>query len=410
MGYLTLTSEVPPSAPSTGVEIYSDSNDNGRVKAIHSNGIVDFLTPNNRFNYLINGGMDFVQRFTPALTTNTQSVAGRQLNADQWGLTSFVPSCQYGRIDSLTTPISGSVTRYYGQYKQITSAGKIAITQCLEFKDIAALRGKTVRIQIKIATGAWGSGSALRLGMIQNNSAATQDVVAASFMSAAGANGTDPTLGTNLAYVAPIAGSMESSAVTQPTIVGNAVQIPNPGASLGFTRYSALFTVPSTAVNIFVALWTDSQLSINDVLNIAEGGLYLGQEVADWNPLSYNQERERCLRHYQKTFSQDTAPIQNAGLATGEFKYAAPITTTGTQRSPSIMLEYGMRIPIVSAQVTFFAPNAVSAQAADETAGICTSTTFVAGSDRNFAITAVGNAATAVGNIIGVHFAVDQAI
>lgn len=387
-----------------------DTNNIGRVTTKQPDGRAEVLSPNSRFNYLVNGGMDFIQRFSPTLSTNTQSLLGRQMNLDNWGLTSFVASGQAGRIDNLTTPIAGSVSRYYAQYKQITSPGKIAITQAVEYRDMAKLRGRTVRFQIKIATGAWGSGSALRMGFIQNNVSATADTIAAGFYGAASANGTDPTNGTNLAYITPIL--PESSAVTQPTIVGSAMQIANPGANLTFTRYSCCCVVPSNCVNLIVAIWTDSQISANDVLNLAEAQLIDGQEINDWHPMSYEIELARCQRYYEKTFAVDTAPAGNVGVNTGEFKYAAPITTTGTERSPSFILKVVKRIAVTSGHVTFLTPGATTAgQAEDETGTLaCSSTTFVAGSDSNFAITAVGNASTAVGNIIGVHMTIEQAI
>lgn len=410
MGDLNLFTEVQPNAPSSGILIYSDTNDNQRVKAIHANGTLDFLSENQSYNYLINGGMDFVRRFPTALTLNTQSTTGRQMNADQWGLTAMAASCSYGRIDSLSTPITGSVSRYYGQYKQITNPGKIMISQFLEFKDTANLRGKTVRFQIKVATGAWASGSALRMGLIQNTVAATPDTIATTFISTAGSNSVDPTLGSNLAYVAPLTTGLDGATLTG-AAGANALQVANPGANATFVRFSGLFVVPANCVNIGVAIWTDSQISANDVLNIAEAQLIVGQGINDWNPLSYEQELERCYRPYENSFTLDTAPAQNVGANTGEMKFNATLTTTGAARSPSVQLAVPKRIAITSGQVTFFNPSASNANLRDETAagdgGACT---FVAGSDRNFAITSTGNASTAIGNVLGFHWAVDQAI
>jgi hypothetical protein len=410
MSYLGLIKVATPSTPSANqVTLYSDTNDNNRIKAIHDSGAIDILTENNRYNYLINGGMDFLQRFPVALTTNTQSLLGRQMNLDQWGLTSFVASGQAGRIDALVTPIVGSVSRYYAQYKQITNPGKLAISQVLEFKDISNLRGKTVRFQIKIATGTWASGSALRMGMVQNNVSATADTIAASFYSAQGANSTDPTLGTNLVLVAPTL--VESSAVTQPTIVNNALLIANPGANLTFTRYSGVFLVPTNCVNLIFVVWTDSLLTANDVLNLAEASVVLGQEIQDWNPQSNAVELFRCQRYYEKTFGIDTAPVQNAGVHTGEALCTKVVAGATAGRFNNQTMKATKRIPIVTGNVTFYSPGSAAAQVWDETASVVdTATTFVAGSDSSFGITYTGNASTAAEGLQGVHWSVDQAI
>jgi hypothetical protein len=409
MADIQFLKEATPNTPSAGnVVLFSDSGDNNRLKAIHDSGVVDILSENNRYNYLVNGGMDFIQRWPIALTTNTQSLLNRQINLDNWGLTSFVASGQAGRIDNLTTPIAGSNTRYYAQYKQITGAGKQAITQAIEYKDTANLRGKVVRFQFKLATGAWGSGSIIRVGMVQNNVSATADTIA-TFYTAQGANSTDPTLGTNLALVAPTL--VESSAVTQPTIVNNAMQIANPGASLAFTRYSATFTVPTNCVNIIFVIWTDSQMSINDVWDFAEAGVYLGQEINDWNPQSYEAELARCQRYYEKTFSIDTAPVQNAGVHTGEALCTKVVAGATAGRFSDQKMKVTKRIPIVTGNVVFYSPASAAAQAWDETASVVnTATTFVAGSDSSFGITYTGNASTVAEGLQGVHWTVDQAI
>jgi hypothetical protein len=409
MGDINILKEGTPTTPGTNTAtIFADTNDFARVKGVHDDGRVDFLSENQSYNYLINGGMDFIQRWSPTLSTNTQTTQGnRYYNADRWAIVSQTTSLQVGRIDSLTTAITGSVTRYYGQYKQITGAGKAMVCQFLEYKDTANLRGKTVRLQIKVATGAWGSGSALRMGLIQNNVSATADTIATTFVSAFGANSTDPTLGTNLAYVAPL-----TTGLLNATLAGaagtSALQIANPGASATFLLISGLFVVPTNCVNIGVALWTDSQMSVNDVLNIAEAQLISGQGINDWNPLSYQQEKERALRLCESSFPFDVAPVQNNGVNTGEMKWTAGIVGAGAERSPAIQLAVPKRITIASGNVTFYNPATSNAQVRDETAGgDCSATAFVAGSDRNFAVTCTGNAGGVVGGLLGLHFLVD---
>ena len=410
---LQYTAEAQPNAPAGSTVIdYVDSADNNRRKAIHASGTVDILSETNRYNYLVSGGFDFIQRWPTALTTNTQTTQGtRYLMHDQWSLVSQTASCQVARIDTIAAPETGITARYYGELKQITGAGKVMYVNILEAKDTAPLRGKTVRFHIKYKTGVWGSGSALRMGVFQNNSSATADtVVSTTFVSAFGANSTDPTLGTNVAYISPLTTGLDG--VTTNGAGGTtAGQIANPGASSAWTRASALFTIPTNCVNIMVAFWTDSQMSVNDIFYLTEAGLYLGQEINDWNPLSSSEEKLRVQRFYESSFPPDTAPVQNNGVNTGEMKWTAGIIGTGAEKSPAIQLAVPKRITITTGQTVIYNPAAANAQVRDETAGgDCSATAFVAGSERNFALTCTGNAGTIVGGLLGAHWSVDQAI
>lgn len=403
MGIQLKQAETTPNTPASGwTGIYNDSADLNREKSIHSSGAVDILSPNARFNYLINGGMDFIQRWSPTLSTNTQTTSGnRYLMADQWAIVSQTASVQVGRIDAYTTPITGSVTRFYGQYKQITGAGKLMVCQFLEQRDTSNLRGKTVRFQMKIATGAWGSGSALRMGVIQNNVSATGDTIATTFISAFGSNSVDPTLGTNLAFVAPLTTGLDGATLAGAAGV-NALQIANPGASAVFTRVSGLFTVPSNCVNIGVAIWTDSQMSVNDVLNLAEAQLIIGQEINDWNPMSFEIEMERAQRFYAKTFLIDTAPAQNAGAGTGEWSFVG--TVAGANANVSGRFLFPVRQRLAAPAVTFFNPAAANAFVRDVThSADATVTTAVNNTDTGVSLTCTPTSAGTVGGDLRVH-------
>ena len=60
---LQYTAEAQPNAPAGSTVIdYVDSADNNRRKAIHASGTVDILSETNRYNYLVSGGFDFIQR------------------------------------------------------------------------------------------------------------------------------------------------------------------------------------------------------------------------------------------------------------------------------------------------------------------------------------------------------------
>ena len=406
MGFLNILNEATPNTPAAGVSaIFSDINNNGRISCTHPSGHTDILSPIYGNNQLTNGGFDFIQRWSPTLSTNTQTTPGnRYLMHDQWGLVSQTASCQVGRIDAYTTPITGSVTRYYAQLKQITGAGKVMYVNFLGQRDTANLRGKVVRFQIKYATGAWGSGSALRLGCIQNNASATGDTIATVFASAFGANLADPTLGTNLAYVAPLTTGLDGDNLTGAAGT-NALQITNPAANATFVRASGLFTVPTNCVNIGFAIWSDSQLNVNDVLNLAEAKVVIGQEINDWNPISIEFELERAQLWCAKSFALDTAPAQAITIGTGEWSFAGTVAGAAANVSGRILFPVRMN---KTPTVTFYNPASANAYVRDVThSADCTVTTAVNASDTGVSLTCTPTATGTVGGDLRVHWLAD---
>lgn len=406
---LVFTPETTPSAPSgSTVALFADTNDNSRLKLQHPNGAIDIISETNRYNYLVNGGFDFIQRWPTALTTNTQTTPGnRYINHDNWSGVFQTASCQAARIDAIAAAETGLSARYYAQLKQVTGAGKVGYFQVLEAKDTAPLRGKTVRFQFKYKTGVWAGASALRAGIVQNNSSATADTVASSFVTAFGGTSVDFTFGTNLALVAPLTTGLDGC-----TLAGaagtSAVQIANPGASSAWARASFLVTVPTSCVNLIVGIWTDGQMSVNDVLNLAEAGLYYGQEINDWNPLSYSDEYIRAARFYQKTFAIDTAPVQNVAIGTGEWSFVE--TIAGANANVSGRFLFGVRMR-TTPTVTFFNPANADAFVRDVThSANATVTTAVNTSDTGVSLTCTPTVAGTVGGDLRVHLTAEAAI
>ena len=404
---------------------YSDLADGGRFKPVHD--IITTGTPgsatssvtggqtdnptNYRYNYLANGGFDFIQRWPVALTANNgssplaQTATGRQPAFDRMGLTvQTTPDCQFGRIDAITTPISGSVSRYYGQFKEVTAAGKIICSWALTAKETANLRGKNVRFQIKISTGAWGGSSAFRMGILALGAVGTQDTLPATFATQSASASVDPTWGTNLTAIAPtVVDGGNLFGVGGATIM----QIPSPGVSAVFSRYGVVCLVPATALNIVCVLYTDSQMAINDVFNLAEAGLYLGQEIVDWYPMTPSQEIRRVESDYCKTFALDTAPVQNAAIGNGEWSFVETIAGAAANVSGRFLFPTRMR---VTPTVTFYNPAAANAFVRDVThSADCTVTTAVNTSDTGVSLTCTPTAAGTVGGDLRVNLSAETA-
>ena len=328
-------------------------------------------------NFLLNGGFDFAQRTTPGTLT---SVSDNAYGADRWKQTRENADLQYQRNDA--TSETGLTSRYYGKYKKITNAGKFMVFQILEGQHTVPLRGKTVIFQVKMKAS---TAKTIRMAILELQSGGTMDTIPGTFVSAWNVDGTDPTLGANLAIIT----GAESKAVTT-----------------SWQNFTVSVTVPSTSKNLICAVWANADFSAADELNLAEAGLFLGASQLSWTPRNIALERTLCSRYYYKTFPLDTAPAQNAGVA-GAHRVPAP-------RAGAAVEFTSLRLPVplrtTPASVTFYNPSAANAQMRDSSAGAdCTLTALSASGNSAELITfqATGNAATVVGNALDVHLSAD---
>lgn len=323
-------------------------------------------------NQLINGGFDFAQRQDPATLT---TYSANTYSADRWKVYAENASYQYQRQDGLAE--TGLTSQYFGAFKKITNAGKMLIYQIIEGRNSAALRGKAVTFQCQMKVS---SAKTIRMGVFELATAGTIDTVPSPLVTAAGANSTDPTMGTNVAIIT----GAENKSVT------TAMQ-----------TFSVTVTVPATSKNLIVAVWTDSQFAANDILYIAEAGLYAGSFTQGWTPRAVAQEILLCQRHYWKTFGLDTGPAQNVGDNTGEHHFPAPVAGASAERGPRIHFPVRM---FGTPTITTFNPAAANAQVRDNTASAdCSSTATGNISTGGVNVSCTGNASTAVGNALRVH-------
>jgi len=315
MAFKAAATIVPATPPANNAEAYFDTNDLLRTKVVQPDNHIDILTPMGLrdLNLLDNGGQTVLQRVAAALTNQSFSATLRSyLCADRWwAATGNVTTLQYQQVDTIAAPETNLNARFYTRLKQITNGAKFAYGQAVPVISAVGLWGRTVRLQTKLRYSVLGGGSqVVRLGAVQSTSSATGDAIAgglaSTYFSAWGANGTDPTLGTNLSYIAPV--KTESNG----TIAGNAVEFALSGS---WVRCSMTFVVPSGCVNIIPQVWLKNACTANDDLLIAECGLYLGEEIRDWVEQPFQLEFMRCSRYYQKTFPYGTVPAQSGGVA-----------------------------------------------------------------------------------------------
>jgi hypothetical protein len=134
----------------------------------------------------------------------------------------------------------------------------------------------------------------IRMGILQLQGSGTIDTVPASLVTTWNGNTTDPTWAANIAV---ITGAQSKSVTTT------------------WTNFTVSVTLPADAKNLIVAVWADSQFAINDLLLIAEAGLFDGSAARNWLPRLIGTEFELCQRYYYSTYDLDTAPgtITNNG-------------------------------------------------------------------------------------------------
>jgi hypothetical protein len=354
MGRLSLATQITPNTPSVStIEIYPDSADK-KVKMIDENGIVNSMTPDGWRDrpILYNGAFEFWQRQVPATVTTYSNVGGRLYSADRWFISNENTSVTAARVDTETSKEAGIGTRFYGQFVKITTTGKMLVGQALGATSIMNLRGNTVRLQFNIKAS---TALTLRIGLIQLAAAGTVDTIpinAGTFVTAWGANATDPTLGSNLAYITPNANSADGGVIS-----GNAM---NCAATTSWKRFSCTFSPPNDCHNLIIAIWTDSQFTAAQSFSISEVGLYEGPEIrTNFVPYASILELLRVQKYYQKTFPLNIAPAQSGGLAgslRGSVEIAGAVATSST-------MQWYFRVPmrVAPTTVTFYNPSAANA-------------------------------------------------
>lgn len=344
-------------------------------------------------NLSLNGGFAFAQRQTPGSATTYSNTSGRSYSADRWGITNENASVQYIRTDTIASAETGLAGRYYGKFSKITNTGKVIVSQVVEAADLGPVRGKTVTLRLKLKTA---NSITVRVGLLQLTSSGTADTIPATFVSAFGSNGTDPTWGTNLSAITP------STAGDSATISGNFLSC---SCTSSWATFSGTFSVPSSSKNLVLVVFGNNQLGTTDTISLADVDLYEGSTTREWAPRPYQQELDLCQRFYVKSFAVDTAPAQNIGTGTSELR----IRFQGTLAS-SVSFGIDYRFPVVMRVAptgTTYNPSAASAEARNETAGVNGTSTAVACTTTTAWVTFTIGSSPSRGDVMGVHASFD---
>lgn len=330
------------------------------------------VTVDDTTNHLINGGFYLAQPQAPGTLT---TVADGGYGPDQWKMTRENADLQYIRVDGSSE--SGLTSPYFGQFKKITNAGKLLIAQPLEYLDTLKFRGKTINFQVQMKASA---AKTIKIAVVELQTGGTADTLPA-LVSAWGADGVDPTLGANLATI----GTPTTCSVTT-----------------AWQTFQFTGTFPAASKNLLVMVWSNADFAANDTLSLAEAGLYYGANARTWVPKKTVEEILICKRYYRKSFPRDTAPAQSAG-ATGSVRF-----TAGKAGALSNLVYILFAVPMrTTPTIVTYNPDAANAHVRDQTAGADCSGTSTFPNDEDLVITATGNASTAVGNTLRIHYTAD---
>ena len=392
--------------PAAGVTaVFTDSSDK-RPKVKDENGVISTLVNDGlkNFNTVRNGGFTIQQRVATAATAipsvSLTTRAGQV--ADGWSVTvGNVTTPLWTQVDAGVTVETGLLSKFYGRITQNTNAAKFILSQFVANEIISHLRGQKVRVSCKIKQFV-GSNANYRIGMLQLTSAGTVDVCPA-FISAIGGASVEPTWGTNLVAITPDASPVGENG----TISGVALTVASTAA---WVKSSCVFTVPSTALNLCVVIYRDTIGAASDSMGVAEVQLTQGTEIVDWTSKPFHLELLRCQRYFAKSFPYLTVPVANAGVN------GSACNIIGKVGALALAVHIPIRYPVVQFKaaptVTLFAPStAASAQANridGTTPAVQTATTTIQSTDNSCVVTATGDAAGAIGDLVGVHYTVDS--
>lgn len=319
-------------------------------------------------NMIINGDMQIWQRGAGGAASFAVPASTTQYTADRWQiLTNANQACTIAQSAGAT---SGSwlakIQRNNGQ----TGTGVIEFCTSLTRDMCIGAAGNVITVSMKVKAGANFSAASSQIGIRVWTGTGTTDI--------SGINGAFTGASAVIATTAVISSTLTSFAVSSAAVGSTVTQI---ACELNFTPVGTAGADDSFSV-------TDFQCEISPY-------------QTPYQRRAFGDELALCKRFYQKTFLYGTAPAQNAGTGTGEFTFSAP--KAGALLNYATYLLYPIELR-ANPTITYFNTAAANAQIRDQTAAAdFTATASTISSAKGLTFQGTGNAATAVGNLCGVH-------
>ena len=333
------------------------------LKSINDGQIAGFR------NGFINGAMDVWQRgtsFTPIASTVTYT-------ADRW-CAKRDTSANYTVTQQAGTG-GGKYCLRVQRTAASTETDNIYLGQSLENMNVTRYLGKKLTFRFKARAGAnYSNAGGTLSARIQSGTTANQNTL----------NGLTGSVD-DVTIAAALTTSWQTFTATSAAIIGTSV------LSLGCLF---VFTPVGTA-------GAADYFEVTD-LEIIEGST--GDDY--FERLDFATVIQQCNRYYEKSFAYATVPAQNIGTNTGEINAIAGKAATGVQQ---LFASFKAR-KRTSPTIILYNTSAANAQVRDIDAAADCSAAAVVASQNGFRVACNGNASTAVGNLLAVHYSADAEI
>jgi hypothetical protein len=414
MSFINLTKVAEPSTPSASTnELYVDTADN-RTKQKDANGVVSTFNNDGLMerNVITNGGFLVQQRVATASTAiaGVSTTTRGGVVSDCWSVTSSVASnLAWAQIDTSGAAESGLYSRFYGSAIASSAGKKVMLSQWILNSDMNHLRGRKVRFSIKHSQKVGSEGQTWKLGLIQLTSSGTVDTSPA-FLSGAwsASTGVDPSWGTNLSAITPDSSPTPENG----TVSGSFVTFTT---TLAWKTISGVWTVPTNCKNLVVVCFADATGGTTDNVSFAEAQLTMGPEIVEYLEPPFAETVYRCQRRFCKSFPLTVVPAVSVTEANGGSGACGMIGKAG---ATALAANFPIQFPVrmwKTPTITYFTPTSTGAQCwrfsgAAAAAQTATATRTNSLTDRGLVVTATGDAAGAVGDLVAVHYTADAEI
>lgn len=296
---------VPPGEDGTFLQF--DSAEPAGVKAT-----VPTLEVEDATNYALNGGFDFVESLLAPTTLTT--IADGGYAADQWKCYRENADLQFRQVDASSE--SGLTSPFYGEFKKITNAGKILICQPFDYLNTVKFRGRTVGYQLKMKSNA---ARTMKIAVAELQTGGTADTIPA-VVSSWNADGTNPTLGANLALI----GTPVDCSVTT-----------------AWTTFQFTGAFPSNSKNLLLLIWTNADMAAGDTLGVGQAGLYYGTSIRSWNPRMMQDELRLLQWYYYLHCKGNSQPVGMGALRSASIVCVNIQFPTKMRIAPSLDMNTG---------------------------------------------------------------------
>lgn len=186
------------------------------------------------------------------------------------------------------------------------------------------------------------------------------------------------------------------------------------GSGLQLAFVLAVGSTYQTTENIWQTgnfLGTSAQVNVTD--NTANFFRFTGVKIESGSAATplvkpfFMREMSRCKRYYQKSFDLNTSPSSNVGINTGEHRFTTFKSGVVTMNSPTVLLPVSLRT--TSTTRVLYNPANTNNEVRDVTNNVdCSGSGLSVWSVDTLSIATAGHSSTGVGDVLAVHWTVDN--